>query len=191
MDPVEIFLASGPGRRMNPDGSYGLQCVDVVDQYGQDLFGVRWQDCVGGVNGARQLLDVMPREYWSITWNDPNNAALLPSRGDVLVFDGDGYNEFGHTGVTLHATQAWVDMLQQDGFAPPTKFVDGGWYSDKATTVARLAYSQQYTGPLKGWATPRREKFAPQYLNLGNINPGAGPAAPRELLIRGVRHLYV
>lgn len=174
MDPIETFLKSGPGRRMNPDGSYGLQCVDTVDLYGQELFGVPWQQCVGGVNGARQLLDVMPREFWDITWNDPNDPNLLPARGDVVVYDGDRYNEFGHTGIALAAMPAWMDILQQDGFAPPTKFVDGGWYSDKPATVARLGYNQQYTGPLKGWASPRREKF---------VNA-------RQLLIPGVPGLY-
>lgn len=157
LDPIEAFILKGPGRRMNPDGSYGLQCVDTVDQYGMDLFGVPWEVCVGGVNGARQLLDVMPRKYWTITRNNPADANLLPSRGDVLVYGGDGFNEFGHTGVAVWVNPSWVDLLQQDGFAPPTKFVDGDWYSDKPATVSRLAYSQPYTGDLLGWATPRRD----------------------------------
>lgn len=154
---IETFLAQGPGSKMNPDGSYGVQCVDVVDAFGVWLFGVPWEVCVGGVNGARQLLDVMPSKYWEITRNDPSRPDLIPGRGDVVVYDGDENNVFGHTGVTVASTPYYVDLLQQDGFAPPTVFVDGGWYSDKPATLSRLAYAQPYTGPIAGWASPRLE----------------------------------
>jgi hypothetical protein len=144
---------------MNPDGHYGLQCVDLVDQYAQDIFGVPWSKSIGGVTGAKQLLDVAPDEFWIRTDNDPNNPNLIPSPGDVLVFAGSAINEWGHTAVCISADANGMWVVQQDGFAAPLVWADGNWYSNKPAHKAYLAYSSNGTGPIKGWLTPRPEKL--------------------------------
>ena len=68
---------------MNPDGAYGYQCVDLVDAYGQAIFGVPWNVCVGGVIGAKQLLDAAPDKYWIRVDNNPADPNLIPPRGAV------------------------------------------------------------------------------------------------------------
>jgi hypothetical protein len=123
------WLATAQGVAMNPDGHYGLQCVDLVDQYAQDIFGVPWSQCVGGVSGARQLLDVAPDAYWIRTDNNPNDPNLVPSPGDVVVFAGSAINEWGHTAVVESADGSGMWVLQQDGFAAPLIWADGNWYS--------------------------------------------------------------
>lgn len=162
------WLASAEGVGMNPDGHYGLQCVDLVDQYAQDIFGVPWSQCVGGVSGARQLLDVAPDAYWIRTDNSPD-PNVIPSKGDVVVFAGSAINEWGHTAVVDSADASGMWVIQQDGFAAPLIWADGNWYSGKPAHRAWLGYSSNGTGPISGWLTPRSNMLAQQ---------DAAPSAP-------------
>ena len=161
---IDAWLASAVGRRMNPDGRYGLQCVDAVDQYAEDLFGVPWPQSVGGVAGARQLLDAAPDEFWE---RIDYYHGFTPQRGDVLVFAGDSLNQWGHTAVVESADNVGINVIQQDGFAPPTRFVDGAYYSDKPAHRARLAYSDRGTGRLSGVLRPRPNKIIGVQLQSG------------------------
>jgi hypothetical protein len=142
---------------MDPDGAYGNQCVDLVDAYGAAIFGVPWNVCVGGVVGAKQLLDAAPDKYWIRVDNNPADPNLLPPRGAVVVTSGDGLNEWGHTYVVLSADVNGVDAMQQDGFAEPRKFVNGGWYSNKPAHKARLPWEAAGMGFTLGWLIPRNE----------------------------------
>lgn len=171
------WIATAPGVRMNPDGHYGLQCVDLVDQYAQDIFEVPWNVCVGGVAGAKALLDRVPDEYWIRTDNNPNDPNHIPSQGDVVVFGGSAINEWGHTAVVDYADQNGMWVIQQDGFAAPLVWADGSWYSNKPAERAWLGYYSNGTGPLAGWLTPRREKLAQQDIVIqpaGDIKPSVG-----------------
>lgn len=156
------WLATAPGVPMNPDGHYGLQCVDLADQYAQDIFGVPWSQCLGGVTGAKQLLDAAPDEYWIRTDNNPNDPNLLPSQGDVVVFGGSAINQWGHVAVCDTADGSGMWVIQQDGFAAPLIWADGNWYSGKPAHRAWLGYSSNGTGPISGWLTPRKNKLAQQ-----------------------------
>jgi len=147
------------GRALDPDGHYGNQCVDTVDHYGQFIFGVPWPQCVGGVNGARNLLDVAPDEYWE---RIDYYHGFIPQQFDVLVFDGDYLNQFGHTAVCWWANSTTINCIQQDGFARPWKFVDGAWYSDKPAHYYTLNYRQDGTGPLAGVLRPKQSKMIQQ-----------------------------
>lgn len=156
------WIASAPGRAMNPDGHYGLQCVDLVDQYAQDIFGVPWPQSVGGVAGAKQLLDRVPDEFWIRTDNNPNDPNLIPSKGDVVVFSGSALNQWGHTAVVESADVNGMWVVQQDGFAQPLIWADGSWYSNKPAHRIWLGYTSNGTGPLAGWLTPKTHKLVRQ-----------------------------
>ena len=160
---IDDWLATVVGQALDPDGHYGNQCVDAVDHYAEFIFGVRWQDCVGGVSGANQLLDAAPDAYWT---RIDYSHGFIPQRGDVLVYGGDQYNQWGHTAVVESADAIGIGVVQQDGFGAPLKFVDGGWYSNKPAARARLAYRQNGTGALAGVLRPRPEK-----LRTGGIQP--------------------
>lgn len=166
------WLATAQGVPMNPDGHYGLQCVDLADQYAQDIFGVPWNVCLGGVTGAKQLLDAAPDAYWTRTDNNPNDPNAVPSQGDVVVFAGSAINEWGHVAVVDSADASGMWVIQQDGFAAPLIWADGNWYSGKPAHRAWLAYSSNGTGPVKGWLTPKRDKLAQQDTIV--VNPSSG-----------------
>jgi hypothetical protein len=155
---IEEWLQTAEGVKMNPDGRYGLQCVDLVDSYAEAIFGVHWTQSVGGVNGANQLLDRVPDAYWIRIDND-GSPGQIPQRGDVLVYAGNSINQWGHTAVALNPTIAAVQVIQQDGFAAPHQFVDGAWYSAKPAHRSTLGYDNYGTGPILGWLRPRPERI--------------------------------
>jgi hypothetical protein len=152
---VEEWLNTADGVPMDPDGAYGNQCVDLVDAYGAAIFGVPWNVCVGGVVGAKQLLDAAPDKYWIRLDNNPADPNLLPPRGAVVVTSGDDLNQWGHTYVVLSADVNGADAMQQDGFAEPRQFVNGGWYSAKPAHKARLPWEARGMGYTLGWLIPR------------------------------------
>jgi LysM repeat protein len=156
---IEEWLTTAEGIKANPDGRYGLQCVDLIDEFAQCLTGVPWPQSVGGVQGARDLLDVAPDQFWLRFDNNPNDPHHLPQRGDWLVYAGDGTNWAGHVAGTLEASVAGARVIQQDGYAEPRQFVDGAWYSAKPAHVASLGWGQQGTGPLLGWLRLKEENI--------------------------------
>ena len=137
---IENWIASAVGRNMNPDGQFGNQCVDLVDQYGQDIFGVPWPKSVGGVNGAKGLLDAAPDAYWIRINNDLTKPNLIPMRGDVIVWGGDASNVYGHTAVVESADTVFVHVIQENG--------NFNWLPAGRAT---LRYSQPVTVPVPCW----------------------------------------
>lgn len=157
---IEAWFKFALGTKLNPDLAYGLQCVDTIDHYGAYLFGVPWQQCVGVAPGgaAKNMFDSMPSKYWIKVRNDPKSATQLPPRGAVLILDGWATQIYGHTGVLDKATAFTFTMMQQDGFAPPLIYANGGWYSNKPTHRATYTWpglAGGFPGRLIGWCIPR------------------------------------
>lgn len=140
----DVWFGTAAGLALDPDKAYGLQCVDVVDHYAETIFGIRWQDCVGGVNGAKDLPYTVPAEYWTWYANDPENPGQLPAKGDVLVWGGSASNAYGHTAVaeTVQADGAWVIQQNSNGLA------------NQAAHRAFMRWYQDGTGMLTGWLRP-------------------------------------
>ncbi|WP_285240049.1 CHAP domain-containing protein [Pseudarthrobacter sp. MEB009] len=171
MSKLESWLSTSVGKRLDPDGHYGLQCVDAVDHYGEFIFGVPWSQSVGGVRGAKDLLGVAPDKYWI---RIDYFHGFVPQRGDVLVYGGDSSNEWGHTAVVESADGIGINVIQQDGFAAPHQFVDGNWYSSKPAHRARLAYAGRGYGALAGVLRPRPELIG------SDINYQSATPTPQE-----------
>ena len=49
MDRINQWIANAPGRRIDVDGAYGLQCKDVIDDYCLWLFN-DWQNTIRPAN---------------------------------------------------------------------------------------------------------------------------------------------
>lgn len=151
------WIGTANGLAMDPDQHYNYQCVDVVDHYAETIFGISWRTCVGGVNGAKDLLAAVPRTYWDVIHNDPNNASLLPQPGDVLVWGGNAANPYGHTGVAVKVYGSGADTLQQNS----------NGLANQAAHTSFLPWYGAGTGMLTGWLRPKPEKVR------GNAAAGA------------------
>lgn len=154
------WLQQAPGVSMS--GPWGNQCVRVSQQYSQDLFGISPYSTLGHGN-ARDHVTNANKKYFTAIWNDKTNAHLLPSKGDVMVWEGkplwDG-KLYGHTGVTHTPEQTSVKIIQQDGATAPTKlFPDGYRYSVKPAHYGKFAYvADPSVGDVRGWLRPNRKK---------------------------------
>lgn len=138
---IEKWIKSAVGRGMNLDRVYGYQCVDVVNDYGNTLFG-KWEQTVGRGN-AKDKFSIMPSKYWEKIKNDPTSATQTPRRGDVIVWPGWASNPVGHIAVVTSADKNGVNVIQQDGFT-----------NTKPAHTARLPYILGGKLPI-GWLRPR------------------------------------
>lgn len=138
----EAWLKNAPGRAINPDNAFGLQCVDVADDYAMVLFpGKGWAETIGGVGGAREFAG-RSNAFFSWHPNVPGDLSSVPARGDLVVFNGTALNPYGHVAVVLSATAYAMVVVQQDGFL------------QTVAHVATLPYDGPGTGPCVGWLRP-------------------------------------
>lgn len=146
---IEAWIGSAVGRAINPDNAYGLQCVDVADDYAESIFDLPWQQTIGGVGGAREFKG---RTNDFFTWIDNvvGDESSIPARGDLVIYDGDNLNPYGHVAVVLSATAETITVIQQDGFLQQPAF------------VATLPYVITGAGPCLGWLRPNLKAPAPE-----------------------------
>ncbi|QTF82124.1 endolysin [Arthrobacter phage Prairie] len=139
----ENWINNAVGRAIDPDRAFGLQCVDVADDYAMACFpGVPWQKSLGGVGGARDLRRVN-NAYFKWVPNIVGDHKSVPARGDVIIWDGSALNPYGHVAVVLSATPSTVTVIQQDGFM------------QVRAHIATLGYENPGTGPALGWLRPQ------------------------------------
>lgn len=93
------------GKAYDYDKAAGVQCFDLINQYGHDLFGVSFSGAyakdlmrTGNVGGFRVI---------------PNTAGFLPLPGDIFVYN-NGFA--GHTGIVVGSvTSAGFIGVDQNG----------------------------------------------------------------------------
>lgn len=142
---INTFIDTGVGKKFNPDHAFGFQCKDVIDAYGEAIFGVRWQDSVKPAD-AKDLFEVAPSAFWDKIKNDPSKKSQLPVKGDVLVWS---YWPYGHTGIVVDADEKGVTILQQDGILQ--------------TPAHRKYYNWNWKlNSIKGWLRPKQEVVTPR-----------------------------
>lgn len=150
------FVAKYTGKFVTAPGGLGGQCVDLANQYGQEVFGFphEWKNAIDwfGFDSA----------HWSWVKNDAGNAAQFPEAGDVVVWGPDaqvGTGPLGHIDIWLSG-----DGFQFHGF-------DQNW------PVGSPAHVQwhSYEGVI-GWAKPIVP--APQPPPPAPVPPPAPPAPP-------------
>lgn len=97
------------GRRVDADGVYGYQCVDLIRQYMHELYGKP----KGGAWG--NAID-----YWTHTnINVLDKFDRIPGtsakQGDIVVFHGHSGNPYGHIGLVDAQNSSSIYTLEQNG----------------------------------------------------------------------------
>ena len=119
------FVEKYNGKKIDYDGHYGAQCVDVFRQYCKDVLAIPH---TGGVVGAAELFtkyEAMPLEQKYFE-RIPYKAGMQPEAGDVVVFGATQTNQYGHVAIVLVATTEDIAVFEQDGFAQDGAHV-GSW----------------------------------------------------------------
>lgn len=111
---VSEFVKKYNGKKVDFDGAFGPQCVDLFRQYNKDVFGLPH---TGAVKGAKDLfldyekLPVEKHFYRKVA--DQNE--IIP--GDILVWGETPSNSFGHVAIALGRLENTFIVFEQDGFA--------------------------------------------------------------------------
>ena len=113
---LEEFVKTYNGKKVDFDGVYGAQCVDLFRQYVKDVYGIK--EHTGGCatsGGAKDLYLDYPKmekekKYFIRT------ATKLPKEGDVVIWDSSSTNKYGHVAICLGKLGSSILVFEQDGF---------------------------------------------------------------------------
>lgn len=97
------------GKRVDFDGAYGFQCVDLVKQYLLECYGIR----AGAWGNA---IDYWYRTNPAIAVKFDRLSTTSARRGDIVIFKGINGNPYGHIGICdSDAGLVYVNTLEQNG----------------------------------------------------------------------------
>ena len=113
---VEEFVKKYNGKKVDFDGVYGAQCVDLFRQFAKECLGISEHTGVcATTGGAKDLFldyDEMPieKKYFLKMKNKGN----IP--GDILIWDSTEKNKFGHVAIYLGKLNNDLIVFEQNGF---------------------------------------------------------------------------
>lgn len=113
---LDEFVNKYKGKKVDYDGVYGAQCVDLFRQYTKECLGIAEHtgSCFT-TGGAKDLFldyNKMPieKKYFSrIT-----NKSYIP--GDVAIWDSTETNKYGHVAIILAKLNNSYIVFEQNGF---------------------------------------------------------------------------
>lgn len=106
------FVRKYDGVKVDFDGHYGPQCVDLFRQYCREVLGFPH---TGGVEGAKDLW----LRYSELREKDffvQMNADSIPIPGDVAVWGQTAANRYGHVAIVIGELEGDLIVFEQDGF---------------------------------------------------------------------------
>ena len=113
---LDEFIKTNIGKKVDYDGVYGAQCVDLFRKYSVDVLGI--PEHTGSVKGAKELVlnyENLPKEkkYFNC-FRDCHTLFI----GDVVVWNSTPSNEFGHVAIYLgNISKDSVIVFEQNGFS--------------------------------------------------------------------------
>ena len=151
---LDDFIAQWNGKGLDFDHAYGNQCMDVFEQYNQDVVGA---PVVYG-NAVDVWMKFSPKFYFQI----PNTLTGIPEKGDVVVW-GTSVGQYGHVAIFVEGDQNTF-----------TSF-DENWPIPAAGSGTGVCHLQQhsYVGVL-GWLRPMA--------NIPPTPPPTPPTPPGDVI---------
>jgi len=103
------FIKTNQGKKVDFDGKYGAQCVDLYRAYCRDVLDIQQTPAVAGAK------DIITKPGVLEVTRD--SALADYSRGDILVWDATNSNKYGHVAilVAVYNTKYFI-VFEQDGF---------------------------------------------------------------------------
>lgn len=113
---LEEFVIKYSGKKVDFDGVYGAQCVDLFRQYSKECLGI--SEHTGSCStsgGAKDLFldyNKMPLEKKYFT-RETKKAMI---QGDILIWNETETNKYGHVAIYLGKLNNSLIVFEQDGF---------------------------------------------------------------------------
>ena len=119
------FVEKYNGKKIDYDGHYGAQCVDVFRQYCKDVLAIPHTGAVVGAVELYTQYEKMPLEqkYFKRV---PYKVGMFPEAGDVVIFAPTKSNKYGHVAIVLDTSSEEIAVFEQDGFKQDGAHV-GSW----------------------------------------------------------------
>lgn len=113
---LEDFVKKYTGKKVDFDGAFGAQCVDLARQYWKEGLGIpEHTGPCSTTGGAKDLFldyEKMPLEKKYFIRLPKKN----PIAGDVLIWDSSISNPYGHVAICLGTLGSSFIVFEQDGF---------------------------------------------------------------------------
>lgn len=105
------WLDSRVGKKIDDDGAYGFQCMDLYADYQRYCLQVP-------VRGAAAAKDVWNSYNPDVFTKIVNTPSFIPQRGDVAIW-GTGIGQYGHIAICEGESNVnWFVSLDQNWFSP-------------------------------------------------------------------------
>ena len=114
---IEDFVKKYTGKKVDFDGVFGPQCVDLARQYWEEVWGIPEHtgpcSTTGGAKDLYLDYEKMPLEkkYFN---KIPKNKGFIA--GDTLVWDSTEINKYGHVAIYLGKLNNSLIVFEQNGF---------------------------------------------------------------------------
>ena len=118
---LDEFVKKYNGKKVDYDGQYGAQCVDLFRQYCKDVLNIPH---TGGVIGASELYTKYEKMPLEIKYFEKIEfKGTPPIAGDVVIFKPTKKNGFGHVAIVLAADNLSMTVFEQDGYAQTGAYI--------------------------------------------------------------------
>ncbi len=110
---LTFFVHKYIGKKVDYDGAYGAQCVDLFRQYAKDVLEI--PEHTGAVDGAKDLWRkymLLPKERLYFSRIPPQTTS---EPGYVAIWDGTDANRYGHVAIVLADCGKDLLVLEQNG----------------------------------------------------------------------------
>ena len=112
---LEDFVKKYNKKKVDFDGVYGCQCVDLFRQYAKECLGIsEHTGACSTTGGAKDLFldyDKMPIEK-KYFYRETKKGMVS---GDVLIWDSTPSNKYGHVAIYLGAINNSLIVFEQNG----------------------------------------------------------------------------
>ena len=107
------FIQKNIGCKVDFDGLWGAQCVDLFRQYCKDVLGIPRTEPVEGAKDLFLKYDSMPKLKKYFVAMKTRDARY----GDVIVYGATEKNRFGHVAIAVSTIDDNTHLVfEQDGF---------------------------------------------------------------------------
>lgn len=105
---VKDFVEKYYGKKVDYDGAFGCQCIDLFRQYVKECTDLRQTP---PVSGAKEIF----ANHGDFAFCKHNDNVRYQT-GDVLIWGGTSKNPYGHVAIFLDYVNTSLMVFEQDGF---------------------------------------------------------------------------
>jgi len=116
------FVEKYTGKKVDWDGKFGAQCVDLIRQYWHDVWKYVQPEPTGDVGAiafySQHIKRPLQRQMAKLVDYDKRaDPPLVPPVGSIVIFKATPSNQYGHIGICHGHYEGGIFLFDQDGFA--------------------------------------------------------------------------